>query len=109
LLFPVAASKGMRPVASEAQAVYVKALLARLATPELADWAERAAPIAALFEALQAQQAARVDLYAAEAQANASRQIALDEARQAYNVAYSRLRVEFPKDKALVESFFADL
>lgn len=99
----------MRPVASDAQAIFVKALLARLATPELADWANRAAPIAERFEALQAEQARRSDLYAAEAQANATRQVVFDEVREAYNVAYSRLRVLFPKDKALVESFFVSL
>lgn len=109
LLFPSAPSTAMRPTGSAAQAAFVKGVLSALASPPLADWADRAGPIADRLAQLEAGQAARADLFVTEGQASTRRALALDELRQAYNLAYSRLRVQFPKKKALVESFFPAL
>lgn len=109
LAFPKPVSVAMRPLASEAQTVFVRSLLAELQTEQLADWADRAPAIAAALDAVEAQRARRAELYATEAQANARRQIAFDDARRGYNLLYPRLQVLFPKNKALVESFFPAL
>ena len=109
-LFPSAPSAQMRPIGGSAQRAYVRALLKTLAErDDLASLAPQRKAIAKAQDALDDATATRDDLQVAEDRAATALQIALTEARDAYNQAWHRLNVEFPKDKALVESFFRTL
>lgn len=109
-LFPSAPSGQMRPIGGSAQRAYVRALLKTLTEREdLSTLAPQRKAIAKAQDALDDATAARDDLQVTEDRASTALQIALDEARDAYNQAWHRLNVEFPKDKALVESFFRAL
>ncbi len=109
-LFPSAPSAQMRPVGGPSQRAYVKAILATLSDGDvLAPLQPHRSEIAKAQEALDLAVEARDTLQVTEDRASTALSIKLSEAREAYNHAWHRLNVLFPKDKALVESFFRTL
>lgn len=76
---------------------------------ELAEFRPMAKPIAKAQKGIDEATEARDDLQVTEDRAKNALDLELDAARDAYNLAWHRLNVIFPKDKALVESFFRTL
>lgn len=110
-LFAAAPSDATRPVGGASQERYVRGILAQL-TSEASPFPglrEQAAPIEATLTALKEAEQRRADLYVAEATATTERTIALDRARREYNQMHPRLRLLFPRQRRLVESFFVHL
>lgn len=110
ILFPIAASAGMAPVASVSQNRYVKSILQILHNdPEYAEYSESKELIGNAQKELKENLKHREELYIIESQANTKRRIAMSEACREYNVTYPRLRLLFPDNPKLVESFFIRL
>jgi hypothetical protein len=109
-LFPTTPSVAMAGVAGDTQTRYVKTILSFLKQDdELKPWRARAKTLDEQLKQLEAAVAKRDELYIPEAKALAERRQVLDEAKRVYNLMHPRLRLLFPRDKALVESFFARL
>lgn len=109
-LFPAAPSGQLKPVGGAAQANLVKGVLRSLDEDEdLAEFRPLGKPIVKAQKTLDAATTARDDAQITEDRARNALEIELDAAREAYNQAWHRLNVIFPKDKALVESFFRAL
>lgn len=109
-LFPSAPSTQMKPVGGASQGAYVKAILATLAeNDDLEALRPYGKDVARALEALDTATRARDTLQVTEDRASTALAIKQSEAREAYNHSWHRLNVLFPKDKALVESFFRTL
>ncbi len=109
-LFPTTPSVAMKPVAGDPQERYVRSILNRLAEDDAYATLRGYLPkLAGALDTLNATVKLRSDLYVKEAMAASERNIALDNARRTYNLMYPRLQLLFPKDPALVETFFKDL
>lgn len=110
VLFPAAPSVQMKPVGGAAQSNFVKGVLRSLEEEEgLAELRPLGKAIAKAQKSLDAASGARDTLQVTEDRARTALEIELDAAREAYNQSWHRLNVIFPKDKALVESFFRPL
>lgn len=110
-LFPASPSAATSSVGGEGQGRYVRALLAQLTSssgpfPSLAG---QAPTIEAALTALSESEQRRDALYIPESTAATERTAALDRARRVYNQMYPRLRLLFPDNLRLVESYFARL
>lgn len=106
-LFSAAPSGQLKPVGGAAQSGFVKGVLRALdEDDEVAELRPLGKPIAKAQKSLDTATSARDDAMVTEDRARTALDIELDAAREAYNQAWHRLNVIFPKDKALVESFF---
>lgn len=108
-LFPSAPSDRLKPVGGSVQDAFVQGVLRALEGPDYEALAPFKAPIAEASDNLAAAIARRARLQVAEDAAANALAIELGLAREAYNQAWHQLNVVFPKDKALVESFFRTL
>ncbi len=109
-LFPAAPGAQLKPVGGAAQKQFVKGVLRALDEGEdIAELRPLGKPIAKAQKSLDTASDARDDLQVTEDRARTALDIELDAAREAYNQSWHRLNVIFPKDKALVESFFRTL
>jgi len=105
-LFPVAPSTATKPVASDSQNLFVKALIDRIETdPQYESLRGRAATLKAAQADLDTALADRKELLTPEIRASVDLATALDNARRTYNKLLPRLSLIFEK-KAFVETFF---
>lgn len=108
-LFASAPSERLKPVGGTEQDNFVKGVLLALDGAGYEDLAHHKALIVEANDNLNDALARRNKLQVTEDAAANALAIELDLARSAYNQAWHQLNVVFPKDKALVESFFRTL
>ncbi len=108
-LFPSAPSDRLKPIGGADQENYVRGVLLALDGAGYEALAPFKAPIEEASDNLAAAIVRRNKLQVAEDVAANALVIELGLARDAYNQAWHQLNVVFPKDKALVESFFRAL
>lgn len=110
--FPAPPSDALKPDGGIAQHRAVRLILRALADEEEAGvhgLQHHAAPLQELQAALEQAEAQRETLYVQESTAKSQRDLALRQAQQHYNLLHPQLTLLFPKDGALVESFFRKL
>ena len=110
--FPAPPSELLKPEGGALQHRAVRLILHALDEEGAAGVQElqhHAGPLRELQAALEQAEAQREALYVQESRAKAERDLALREAQQHYNLLYPQLMLLFPKDGALVESFFRKL
>lgn len=106
----VSPRSGMRPIAGEAQEHYVAGIIARLESdPDLAPLASHAAKLRKRLEDLNAALAKRRELRIKERLALGDLEEETERSSLYYNRMHPQLKLLFPNDLPLVESFFFDL
>ena len=106
-IFLVSPSEGMRPRGGPEQDRFVQNVLATLEKDDdFADLRKHAVPIGACQRELDEAVARRAGLELAEKRAGRELDIAAAEARDTYNQMAHRVALVYPKDAALVDSFF---
>ena len=106
-IFLMAPSEGMRPRGGPEQGRFVRNVLETLERDDaFADLRKHAVPIAACQRDLDEAVTRRASLELAEKQAGRALDIATNEARDVYNPMAHRVALVYPKDAALVDSFF---
>jgi hypothetical protein len=105
-LFPIAPSTAMKPVASDSQNTFVKALIDRIETDSRYESLRGRVQTLKVAEAeLEGALKAREDLRTPEVRAAVDLSAALDSAKRAYNKLPARLSLIFD-NKAFIETFF---
>ena len=106
-LFSRPPGTSMRPTVNDEQEIYTRGIIQKLIEePSLDALRAHAEAIKTHLDALNDAMERRDELYLPESKAFLERNITLDRARRVYNTTYPRLRLIYPKNEELVETFF---
>lgn len=106
-LFTKSPGTSMRPTANDEQEIYTREIIRKLIEePSLDPLRAHAETMKTHLDALNDALERRDELYLPESKAYLDKRITLDRARRIYNTTYPRLRLVYPDNEELIETFF---